>query len=261
MTPRYWYSEAVAEACRHEGVDTFWSEVSVGDRILLDRIGCQYTEDSELVRFADIVPVAPARPLGPTRFPQPPERDPAALREALTQGAERVVVVFGQVPWDHATGSIPGGMGYLDWLNALLSRNTDTLFLFKHHPVAPTPGLEEHGHVRPVDESIHALLGAFRCFAAFSSTVILEGAYGGRVFATGGRHFLDDPRLCLRVLRPEDGAGLHARLATARPDAAALWRRLGFISRAYLLPPESSHVLRRLTTTSEDFFTKFVDRR
>jgi hypothetical protein len=255
LTPLYWVFNAVRDACDRARVDSIWSEVFLTEKLILDRVGCQYTADSELVRYADTASPLDPEPLGPTRFGQPGDRDPAEMRRAVASGHGRIVALFGQVPGDNALADSSGGMPYREWIDAVVGRNPSTLFVFKHHPAVRTPGVEAHRNLRAVKESLRTLLAAFEAFAAYSSTVIIEGAAEtGRLFATGGHHLLGGNGLCLRVRSPNEAEGLYERIRGARPDPAALKKRLGFVTRRYALRPSSPDFARRLNESSESFF-------
>lgn len=260
LTPLCWFSEAAAEALRARGCEVVWSEGFLGRRLMFDRVGCHYTARNEIDAHADSWPALPPdRPAG-TRLPQPPDGTAGDLLELA--GGPDAVVLWGQVPDDHATYETAGGLEYQDWVEAILDGNPDTRFVFKHHPHGRgcphglTPRIEGRPNVAVVDESLDVLLRAFRLHAAYSSTVILEGALRGLAFATGGRHYLDAEGLRLRVARREDAHGLAARLSAFRPDPDRLARRLAFVTRAYALDPSDPRVLDRLTLTSEDYFKK-----
>lgn len=253
VTPLFWMSEAVRMACAKARIESIWSEVFLTEKLLFDRIGCQYTADNEIMRYADRAPRMDPEPLGPTRFPQPPGKGPAALRAELG-GAGPAIVLFGQVPSDNSLRDVNGCMSYPQWIDAVVSANRETRFLFKHHPAHRTPGTERHPNLRAVNESVGALLAAFDAFAAYSSTTIIEGAAAGRIFATGGHHFLSGPGLTIKVASARYAGGLHERLVGAKPDQERLRRRLGFVTRRYALRPSSPEVARRLAVSSDEFF-------
>lgn len=255
LTPLFWMSEAIRSACEKARVESIWSEVFLTDKLVFDRVGCQYTADNEIVRYAERARPLDPEPLGPTRFPQPPGRDPASVRASLGAGRGPCVVVFGQVPQDNSLRDTKDCMTYPGWIDAIASANPSTTFLFKHHPVKHTPGVERHANIRPVNESVGTLLSAFDAFAAYSSTTIIEGAANaGRIFATGGHHYLSGDGLTVKINAARYAGGLYERLSAARPDPARLRRRLGFVTRRYALRPSSPEVLRRLTVSSDEFF-------
>lgn len=254
LTPLFWMSEAIRAACDMSRVESVWGEVFLTDKLIFDRIGCQYTADNEIVRYADRAPCVDPEPLGPTRFPQPPAKNPAAVRAELG-GPGPAMVVFGQVPTDNSLRDTNGCMTYPQWIDAIISRNRGTRVLFKHHPAKATPGLERHGNVRVVNESVGTLMAAFDAFAAYSSTTIIEGAANaGRIFATGGHHFLSGDGLTIKIGSAKYAGGLHDRLVGTRPDPARLRRRLGFVTRRYALRTSSPEAARRLLVSSDEFF-------
>lgn len=261
LTPLMGLSNLVRAGLSEGGVkELLWSEVFLSGKLILDRVGCQYTHDNEIIRYADHFPIlTPEIPLD-TRFRQPHFRPPGTVRDRNSNGHEKVVVMFGQVPGDHATKDTHGGMSYYEWIDALVTRNPDTLFLFKQHPASKmtagafTRGIEKYRNVREIDECLNTLFMAFDAFAAYSSTVIFEGAIQRKVFATGGFHFLHHPELCLRITAPNEADNLYDRMLEFRRNEEIATRYLGFITRAYCLAQTSPLMCDRLTEPSKRYF-------
>jgi len=261
LTPLYWFSNAVKEALDEAEVDTIWSEVFPDNRIILDRAGCQYTADNDIVRHAPAFPDVPADPPKSTRFRQPDARTPAEIRAAAKiENGQPVVVVLGQVPGDHALLDTTGGMNYYRWLHSIFTKNPNTAFLFKQHPAgknnvnARTKNIEMYHNVRIVDESIFSLFLAFDAFAAFSSTAIMEGVIQGKAFATGGHHFINHPDLCLRLSSPEDAENLYEKIRAFKSDDDLRKRWIAFLTRGYTMRPSSPLLSQRLAVSSGQFF-------
>lgn len=262
LTPLRGLTENVAGVLKTQGVGVIWCEVFPGGKLLLDRAGCQYTTDSDIARYGGSFPSLPPTAPNGTRFDQPPARSAAEIRDrAAIVNGDRVVVVFGQVPYDSAL--LRGPMDYYKWLDAIFTRNPETTFLFKQHPAGLknrkllTEGVEGYQNVRVVDESIYSLFHTFRAFASYSSTVIFEGALFGRFFATCGRHFMDGDGMCLRIRHALDAKRLYVRLLEFRPDADAVRTRLAFLTRAYALKPSDPALAQRLSLPSDEFFNLY----
>lgn len=257
LTPLSKYGTAAWKVLNGNGVDTLWAEVFPDGKLLLDRLGCQYTRRNEITLYEDEVPehLEPELPIG-TRFAQPAERCAADLWTAYGRDA---IVVYGQVPCDHSLLD-QDGLGYMEWLDLIFRANPETQFLFKQHPavewteLARTKGLEEYKNVREINESVSSLFAAYDTNAAYGSTTILEGVSRHLAFATGGRHFMDSDRLVLRVPSLGGAVDLWRRLRAFQPDQGALKRRLRFLTRYYALRPEDPRFADRLCRSSDDFF-------
>jgi len=257
LTPLHDWSEALRVGLADHGVQIVWAEVFPGLKLLLDRAGAQYTHDNDIYRHAAAFPVVSADTMIGTRFAQPKMRMPKAVRFAAdVEDGEEPVVVFGQVDSDNALKDTKDVLPYAEWLDALFTRNPETTFLFKHHPAKRTPGIEKYPNVSTVDENLYSLFLTFQKFAAYNSTVILEGTIQGKVFATGSFHFTDHPAIHLQIRRAEDAENLEQKLGAFQRDPGETARRLGFITRAYALKPNDPYVGDRLTLPSGEYFAK-----
>jgi hypothetical protein len=258
--PLHWYTEAAADALRlRMAVSVFYLEQLV-DRIVLDPIGCQYTADNECKRYARAVPTVALGPrVDVTRFEQTGQWTAATLHAAFG-GPGDVVVIYGQCPGDMALEA-PGDLSYADFLEAVITRNPQMRFLFKHHPKARTP-LRVFDNVREVDASIFSLFAAYPYAVAYSSTVILEGAARGVTFATGGRHLLDGVPGVLQIRGPSGADNLAAQLLAVRSIAnrEAIARRVAFVERVYTLAPDEPDVLRRILTPFDHSRAYYIER-
>jgi hypothetical protein len=244
-----WYSTVVEMVCASLRIPLTWCEAFFDDRIIMDRTGLQYCKDNDL-KFDSIGPMEP--PLLPksTREPQPGVTSVAEMQAKVPESRD-AVVVFGQTPYDMSLKERPG-IGYLEWMDAMFRGNPDTRFLFKHHPLAKTPGIEKHSNVTAVNASLDSLFEAFELFASFSSTTIFEGMIRGRSFATGGYHFCSG--LTLPVHNVVDARDLVRRLREYTFSADAWARRLFFICNRYTIPLNSPHLWERLNQPSKTFF-------
>lgn len=263
LTPLWWYGEEAAKALRSLGVRVLWSEIFPGKRMLFDDLGCQYTSVNQLKIHADRFP--PLRPAFPkaTRYPQPAWKDPSLLRRKHQEDTNRpIIAVFGQVPADNALRDMTGGVSYYEWLDAIFTENPDTTFLFKQHPAWKTNkalltmGLDKYPNVTELDESLDSMFMAFDAFAAYSSTVIFEGAVHRKHFATGGQHFLERDGLRLRITSKEEAQGLYSKLMSFKVDEDLRNRWLAFITHAYTMEPGDPRIVERLRLTAEEFFAK-----
>jgi hypothetical protein len=250
-----WYSDVVEQVYRARGVDLTWCEMFFDYRAIFDRSGLHYCRRNDLEDYGGL-PMEWGNPRFPRsdRQAQPAEMDRENLSQKLNaSGGE--IVVFGQVPHDMALREFPG-LTYAEWLHQLFTRNPQTTFLFKHHPLAPTEGVEQHPNVRVVNENLRSLLLAFSYFAAFSSTTIFEGAILGKRFLTGGYHLLRGHSL--QASRAEDLENARAKLAgqddIQQNECLPRRRRLAFICNAYALRLDGLALVERLTRSSTDFF-------
>lgn len=244
-----WYSTVVETVCTSLRIPLTWCEAFFDDRIIMDRTGLQYCKDNDL-KFESIGPVE--LPLLPksTREPQPGTTSVDELQSKVPEPRD-AVVVLGQTPYDMSLKERPG-IGYPEWMDAMFRGNPDTRFLFKHHPLAKTPGIEKHSNVTVVNASLDSLFAAFELFASFSSTTIFEGMIRGRSFATGGYHFCSG--LTLPVHAAGDAHDLVGKLRKHTFSAEAWARRLFFICNRYTIPLNSPHLWERLTQSSKAFF-------
>lgn len=249
-----WYSDLVEKACLELGIQLVWCECFFDDRIILDRVGLQYCKENE-IHFESVVKPAPLLPLtGRTRQAQPAALTTEELMAKLQIPVPgEPVVVLGQVPQDMALKEYPG-LSYVDWLDALFRNNLSTYFLFKHHPLMKTPGIERYSNVQVIDENIETLWNSFQLFAAFSSTTIFEGMTRGKKFVTGGYHLCSG--LTLEVLIASQASKLVEQLHAYQLPREAWLRRQMFLCNYYAIPMSSSRLWERITTSSEQFFTQ-----
>lgn len=267
--PLFWYSEIAAAQCQAAGVQRItWFEDFLGGAHIYDQTGGPYTVHNEIVEFSEkSTPLDPIIPVG-TRFQQPTDRPPEDVLGLYGVDPAKTVVLFGQAEWDMSLTERSGRLSYEDWMHALVVENPDVTFLLKEHPLYRTRGLSSVatellrlGNVRLYTESIWASFAAFRHFAAYSSTVILEGAFLGKSFITGGRHFLDHPSLSVVVASAEQARGVLQKAAAFVPDAQMLRQRLSFITRYYTMKPDDPRLADRLRLSSEEFYAGQFDAR
>lgn len=245
--PLLWYSDQVERACRDSGVRLTWCVTAPDGKIGFDSCGSQYTERNDL-GYDALFPPGDVSAFA-TKHPQPPKGSLGHDPEAL--------VVWGQVPWDMSHVS-HHGVPYEKWINAALRQPGRVVY--KRHPCITADGdvADVPPAVEVTDAHIDDLLALTPWHAAFSSTVIIEGqARGGCFFATGGRHFTDDPRWVLRTtaeaLVPALRAHTEARTAQ---DEILLRRRISFVQSEWLLPGADSRVLLRLRTDAKTYFER-----
>lgn len=257
-TPYSEYGEKAARALKNKKVRFLWTEVFPGTKLCLDRFGCQYTHQNEIdVYEGTISPLEPELPI-PTRLKQPSPKRPEDLHAAY--GAE-AIPVFGQVPFDNSLKRPADRLSYYDWLDGLFRGNPSTKFLFKHHPasaansMAKTEGIDQYPNVTVIDESVESLFEAYKGFAAYNSTVILEGVSRGLPFVTGGRHYLDSRKMVVQAHRRDALEGVAGRLPHFIPEADALRHRLTFLTRYYAIDPRAPLMLDRITKESRAFFS------
>lgn len=247
--PLHWYStEARGGLLDGDGFfpRIFWLE-SYFDRAFLDEVGCPYTADNEVIRYASECIPREVRRRQRSKFDQPEALSPTELHELLGP-SEYAVVIYGQVPGDMALADTSGGMPYDGWIDAIVRSNPETRFLFKHHPRARTeldayPNLVEIG-----DYDTLSLLEAYPYAAAYSSTVIVEAVMRGAKVATGGHHALSG--LVPRITRPEDATNLIPQLdcwAERPPNIPQIADRLSFLEHRYSMRLSDSDALVRLT--------------
>jgi hypothetical protein len=246
-----WYSDVLEQVCRDLKIELTWCEIFFDDRIIMDRTGLQYCKDNDIHYESTIKPAEPILPKK-TRLKQPSSMPAAELLTKLkVVKSDETVVVLGQVPHDMALRQFPG-LSYPEWLHAIFTHNHGTTFLFKHHPQAPTAGIEKYSNVRVINEGLDSLWGAFSLFASFSSTTIFEGMIRGKKFATGGYHFCSG--LTPTVHSTAEAKGLVEKLRAHETPQEAWTRRLTFICNHYTIPLTSPNLWKRMTTTSEQYF-------
>lgn len=261
--PLFWYSECAGRAARRAGAEVIWFERFPGGNCIFDKIGCQYTSDSDLLRYGGKGPFLFPKEPHETRLEQPGYIPPRELVRKYDADPENTIVLFGQSHLDMSLVDHTDRLHYELWVTELVERNRNTTFLYKRHPLYgmrkerrdPLAGILGLSNVKKFDESIFSAFDAFRFFAAYSSTVILEGAFRGKAFITGGRHFLDKEGLCLRAFH---GPSLNIAVDRLRKFSfnwKMLIHRLGFITRRYTLPLLSGLLAKRIELSSEQFFS------
>jgi hypothetical protein len=249
-----WYSNLVEEVCQELGIPLVWCENFFDNRLILDRVGLQYCRDNEMY-FESVVKPEPLMELsGRTRQKQP---DTLTVDELMIKLQIPVptepVVVLGQVPHDMALVEYPG-LPYYEWLDALFRNNLETYFLFKHHPLAKTEiALQNYANVQVIDENIATLWDAFSLFVSFSSTTIYEGMVRGKKFATGGYHLCSG--LTLEIPTAESMKHLGEQLEAFQFRQEAWIRRRTFLCNHYAIHISDPRLWKRITTTSEQFFS------
>lgn len=246
--PLLWYSEVAADVLRGAGARVFFSEQTLGERLFIDERGAPYCPENEIPRWWRAREWEPCEIPGGTKLGQPQPRTAEGIwqRYGIEKGA-RPLVLFLQVPGDMAVERAPWDY-YLPWVRALILRNPQLTILAKHHPSARTP-LPAAPNLIEVDESVASLFEAFTRFASYSSTVILEGVIGNRVFITGGFH----PSA---VLLPP------ARAGDADPYGLDGWpcphdreQLLRFLFGRYALAPDDPRLGRRLTVSAAEWYS------
>lgn len=267
--PLFWYSEITAEQCRAADVPITWFEDFLGGAHIYDKIGGPYTAHNEIQEFAEMFPALdPVAPEG-TRFPQPTDKAPEQILGEYGADPEKSIVLFGQSEWDMSLVERADRLSYEAWMRTLVRLNPGTRFLLKEHPLYKARGLSSvaaeilrFGNVQLYTESIWATFKTFRHFAAYSSTVILEGAFLGKPFITGGRHFLDHPALSIVATLPcqfENVLQRSAGFAGSVGSAQMLRQRLSFITRFYTMKPDDPRLADRLLLSSEEFYARQSD--
>lgn len=264
--PLLWYSEIAKKVCSEEGVKVVWLENFPGGKCVLDTIGCQYTKDNEIMRYGDLVRA---------RFPEIPGATPAEQPEYIPKKdalskyrvtPEKTLVLFGQSHVDMALVEAEGGLKYAEWVEELVRANDDTMILYKPHPVYkifghlkdPLSWILDMDHVIEFSDSIFTAFDAFDLFAAYSSTTILEGALQGRFFITGGRHFLDDEGMCVRMTERGRAREALDALRRFKPAWPRIVRRLGFITRSYALNLSSPRLLDKIILSPDEYYEQGI---
>ena len=248
-----WYTELVAKVCIEEGAECFWTEDFFDGRFCIDRIGSQFTHDNEIRRYVEKAshsgaPLLPTHTRADSYQPLNVPKEMLYARYGLDQNT---VCVLGQVPHDHSLLEYPG-LGYVDWLKALVIQNPDTKFAFKHHPLWATPEIVGLPNVTVINESINSILSAFNMVAAFSSTTIFESVSAGKKVVSGGYHYLSNSELCIE--EPSDLSNIVERLQAYVIDTRRLEKWQSFLCNRYSIDLSSAQLLERLTTTSEEYF-------
>lgn len=260
--PLMWYSNLVTKICKDIGIKLVNYEVFLGDFHIFDTIGSQYTHDNEIVRYASTCRTwDPRLPCG-TRFEQPDGVSPPELYQRYGD-PHNTIVLFGQMEGDMSLVDVEGRIPYAIWMQELVGRNPEVTFLVKDHPlmtkrdaIAPTVErlFRTRENVKLFEESIQSAFRAYWAFAAYSSTTIVEGAFRGIPFITGGYHFLDDPALALRVTAKEEFNAILPRYEEFEPDVKAVHRRLGFITGIYTMKADDPRILDRILLSADEFY-------
>lgn len=248
-----WYSSVVEEVCQLLDIPIVWTEAFFDGRIILDKVGLQYCKLNEITYEACGAVESPVVPRN-TREAQPPGMSPREIYKTYNvTGPFGAVVVFGQTPYDMSLIQYPW-VGYEQWLDHLFECNRGTRFLFKHHPLCRTPGIERHPNAFSVNIDIQSLWNAFELFASFSSTTILEGCIRRKRFATGGYHFCSGNGLTIEAHSLDGIRDLTKRLSAFSLPAPELQRRVWFVCNRYTISMKSPQFLERLERPSEEFF-------
>lgn len=248
------------------GADVIYCEAFLGREGLFDRVGYHFTPDNEIRKFVDATPVLPVREIPNwTKIAQPADITRAQLFAKYRIEGFKQIVIMGQEAGDKSLiySHHKSLKNYEEFLHKVVTRNLDTTFIYKPHPVYSTTKQDQAGqmafmgdykNVIMVNESLGTLFGAFDRFVAFSSTTIFEGLARGKKFATAGCHLCDDERLTLRIDTDEKFQGLFERLGEFAIDEQVRARYMSFILNYYAIPLDDPRVLSRITRTSEQYF-------
>ena len=185
------WSNVAEKICKELGIRVVFTEFFFDDKLIFDDIGLQYTKDNQATGVCNLPIDWPKK----DREPQPADKSAADIITRFNLANKKVVIIYGQVPWDMSLIESPEGMTYDGYIDGLCLNNPDTVFLFKPHPKENYGNSNSRKFKYPnlirINESLRTLF-QFPAHTAYSSTVIFEGVTKGLRFASAGYHLLQD---------------------------------------------------------------------
>lgn len=239
----FYYSDIAENVCRRMGVRYLFTERFFDNKLIFDDVGLQYTRENQAKGESDLPIDWPKQ----DRELQPEDLTLQQLIDKYQlQGFEKLVVIYGQLPWDMSLVQSPENMPYDEYIKALCVNNPDTTFLFKNHPRGKRALSKFKNAKYPnlifVNESLRTLF-QLPAHTAFSSTVIFEGVSRGLKFASVGYHLLQGHTH--RLMR--GGFGDVYNKIVGRPlDMKAVARATSYITNIYTIRMDDPRLAERL---------------
>jgi hypothetical protein len=269
--PLHPYNETMKQVCNNLNIEVINYETFFDDKWILDKIGCQYTEENEIEQYIDTISVPKDAQI---QFPSKSrEKQPQIIsRSELFQKYNlsennKYIVVLGQLLWDMSlkqciTSKIDDPLSYY---RLLFESNPDVTFLFKIHPKYSNwknhpdmTFLKNFSNVIIVNESLETLFNNFNHFTSFSSSCILEGLIREKKFATIGYHFCNNPNLVVQLKHFKDFNNLYYKLNSFTINLKLLRKYLYFVCNLYTVNANSRQLYERLTLSSDQYFNRKI---
>ena len=270
--PLHPYHNILEQVAKELKIETINYETFFDDKLILDKIGCQYTKYNEINLYVDKVNDLSdikidlpknSRDKQPNNLPTPR----AFFRKYRIDNSKPYIVIFGQLLWDMSLKQSINSQikNPVDFYEYIFKNNPSTNFLFKCHPKYTTQlkkrdlaFLENYKNVTIVDESLKTLFDACNLFISFSSSCILEGLIKNKKFATIGYHFCNHPELVYQLDTLGKFENIYESLNNFNFNKTLLNKYLYFICNKYTLSMNSKNLANRILLSSEDYF-KEVD--
>lgn len=242
ITQKLWrYSNIAEKVCKELGIRVVFTEYFFDNKLIFDDIGLQYTQENQSIGESTLPIDWPKK----DREPQPVDRTKEEVldRYNIPQDS-KIVVVYGQVPWDMSLVESPAGMTYDEYIDGLFLNNPDTIFLFKPHPKIHYRESREFSfpNMKKVDESLRTLF-QFEAHTAYSSTVIFEGVSKGLRFATVGYHLLQQHTY---KIKPGNFNDIYNKIISYQLDMDKVRKAVSYITNIYAMDMRDKYLAERL---------------
>ena len=264
--PLHPYNTVMGRVCKELGIDCLNYETFCDDKMILDRVGCQYTCPNEIYKYVDKVKFRRPDILElpkKTRQPQPENLTAQEFfKKYQLDPKGQYIVLLGQLLWDMSVIRTvnPEIKNYIDYVHLVISKNPRTHFIIKPHPIYLARNhrdmriFKNYKNVTIVNESLDTLFNAFSNFTSFSSTAILEGIIRQKKFATIGFHFCNNDKLAIQLRVNERAEELYSKLNRFKIHNPIREQYLNFICNYYTVAMNSKKLYYRLTMTSDEYF-------
>lgn len=251
--PLMWYSNIVSDTCTANDCKVIYGESAFDGQWILDKIGIQYSEYNEIQSYSDNWCREDWKPPKVTRQGQPDPLPTESIRQRYEQhtDARPVVAVFGQCPTDMSLVMYPE-IHYYEWLHDLF-QNKGIYYIFKHHPLALTEGIERYDNVKVANENVISLLSTYKRCAAYSSSVIYEGVALGCHFMTGGYHLFSGSECCVETDSP--GSSVANFLLYNLGNQFDVDKRMSFLQNKYFVNLLSKRCYDKITLSPEEYYS------
>jgi hypothetical protein len=236
----YLYSNIAEKVCAELNIKVIFTEYFFDDKLIFDDMGLQYTKNTQSIGECSLPIDWPRK----DREGQPSDMAKVDMLVKYNVPKDsKVVIIYGQVPWDMSLIESPESITYDEYIEGLCKNNPDTIFLFKPHPKSKTSSNKYHyPNMKKINESLRTLF-QFSAHTAYSSTVIFEGVSRGLHFASVGYHLLQNHTHKITSGSFKD---IYNKIINYQPDMDKVRLNTSYITNIYTMPMSDSGLADRL---------------
>jgi hypothetical protein len=245
------YSNIAEKICAELKIKTVFTEYFFDNKLIFDDIGLQYTKDTQSIGECNLPVDWPCK----DRERQPSDMAKADMLDKYAIPVDsKIVIIYGQVPWDMSLVESPEGMTYDEYIDGLCRNNPDTIFLFKPHPKSGSSSNKYcYPNMKRINESLRTLF-QLPAHTAYSSTVIFEGVSRGLSFASVGYHLLQ--HYTYKITR-RGFTDIYNKIVSYRPDIEGIRRSASYITNVYAMsmsdPGLADRLIRGINQESREY--------